>query len=249
VISYQLDTIKPFLSVIIPVHNEAKRLPLTLVDIDRWLSRAEYSSEILVINDGSTDATAAIVERFAHLMPNLRLLNHAENRGKGWTVRQGMLQAHGNFRLFMDADNAVSVDQFDGMLPFLKEGYEVVIGSRTVKGAKLAPPQPLWRRLLGKGGNLFIQILAVPGIWDTQCGFKAFGEEAARKIFGAAVIDQWGFDVEALALARRFGFKIKEIPVRWANDPRSAVGGSAYFSTLRDVIRIGLKLRKGEYTP
>ncbi len=238
---------KPFLSVIIPVHNEAKRLPLTLVDIDRQLSRAEYSSEILVINDGSTDATAAIVERFTRLMPDLRLLNHAENHGKGWTVRQGMLQAHGNFRLFMDADNAVSVDQFNNMLPFLKEGYDVVIGSRTVKGAKLAPPQSLWRRLLGKGGNLFIQALVVPGIWDTQCGFKAFSEEAARKIFGAAVIDQWGFDTEALALARRFGFKIKEIPVRWANHPYSAVGGRAYFSTLRDVWRVWRRLARGEY--
>ena len=158
-----------------------------------------------------------------------------------------MLQARGNFRLFMDADNATSVDHFDKMLPFFKEGYGVVIGSRTAKGAHLEPPQPLWRRILGKGGNLIIQALATPGIWDTQCGFKAFSEEAAEKIFRTSVIGGWGFDVEALVLAKLYGFKIKEIPVRWVNDERSKVNGGAYFSTLADVVKIRLKLWKGEY--
>ncbi len=238
---------KPFLSVIIPVYNEAQRLPLTLVDVDRRLSRAEYSSEILVVNDGSTDATVAVVERFKHLTPYLRLIELKENLGKGYAVRQGMLAARGNFRLFMDADNATSVDQFDKMLPFLKEGYDVVIGSRTAKGARLEPPQPFWKQLLGKAGNLAIQALAVPGIWDTQCGFKAFSEAAAVKIFGLMRVDGWGFDVEALVLAKRLGFKIKEVPVRWVNDARSTVGLKAYFSTLADVLHIRLRLARGEY--
>jgi glycosyltransferase involved in cell wall biosynthesis len=221
---------------------------LTLLDVDHYLARADYSSEVLVVNDGSTDATAAIVERFLHLIPNLRFLNYSEkNHGKGWAVRQGMLRARGNIRLFMDADNAVSVNQFENMLPFFKEGYEVIIGSRAIEGAELAPPQPWWRRVLGKGGYLFIQALAVPGIWDTQCGFKAFSEEAAHRIFGAAVIDQWCFDVETLALARQFGLRIKEIPVRWVNNPHSSVRWSSYFSTFRDLLKISFKLRKGEY--
>lgn len=238
---------KPFLSVIIPAYNEAKRLPLTLIDVDRHLSQAEYSSEILVVNDGSVDATAEITKRFAHLIKNLKLVNDKENHGKGWAVRRGMLEAKGTWRLFMDADNSTSVDQFNKMLPYLKEGYEVVIGSRDIKGAKLIPPQPFYKRMLGNIGNLIIQILVLPGIWDTQCGFKCFSEAAARKIFGLAKINRWGFDVEALALAKRLGFRIKEIPVTWVNDPYSHVKLSGYFSTLYDVVRIRWWLWRNKY--
>jgi len=239
---------KPFLSVIIPAKNEAKRLPLTLVDIDRHLKQAEYSSEVIVISDGSTDATVEIVTRFSHLMKNLRLIANEKNRGKGFVVRQAMLEARGQYRLFMDADNSTSVDQFEKMLPYFKEGYDVVIGSRAVKGAKLEPPQPWYRQILGKGGNLIIQLLVAHGIHDTQCGFKCFSEEAAQKIFSVMKIDRWGFDVEAIVLARLFGYKIKEMPVRWVNDTRSTVGLNAYFSTLWDVVRIRIWLWTGKYT-
>lgn len=238
---------KPFLSVIIPAFNEAKRLPLTLVDIDKHLSAAEFSSEIIVVNDGSSDETADIVRRFQSIIKNLRLLDNKENHGKGWVVRQGMLEARGNWRLFTDADNSTSVDQVQKMIPFFKEKYEVVIGSRAIRGAKLHPPQPWYRQILGKGGNLFIQLLAVPGIWDTQCGFKCFSEEATQKIFSILKIDRWGFDVEALVLAREFGYKIKEIPVVWINDIRSRVGIGAYFSTLIEVIKIRWWLLNKKY--
>lgn len=228
---------KPFLSVIIPAYNEAKRLPLTLVDVDRHLSKVDYSYEVIVVNDGSQDATPDIVQRFSRLVNNLRLIDNKENHGKGWVVRQGMLAAKGNWRLFTDADNSTSIDHFERMLPYLKE-YSVIIGSRDVRGAKLVPPQPWYRRLLGNFGNIIIQILLLRGFWDTQCGFKCFSEEAAEKIFRIAKVDRWGFDVEALALAKHFGYKIKEIPVTWVNDSRSKVSAKAYLSVLWDVLRV-----------
>lgn len=230
---------KPFLSIIIPAYNEAKRLPLTLVDVDKHLSAAEYSYEIIVVDDGSKDATVEIVKRLAAgLIKNLRVVENEKNHGKGFVVRQGMLEAKGNWRLFTDADNSTSVDQIERMIPFFKEGYDVLIGSRAVPGAKLEPPEPLYKRILGKGGNLFIQLVAVPGVRDTQCGFKCFSERAAERIFGVARSDRWAFDVEALALARKFGFRIKEVPVRWVNDFRSHVKLSAYFTTLFEVVKI-----------
>ena len=248
---------KPFLSVIIPAYNEAKRLPLTLLDIDRYLSAAEYSYEIIVVSDGSVDATNEIVTRFKGLIKNLRLIENQENHGKGWVVRQGMLEAKGNWRLFMDADNSTSVDQFNNMLPFFsagggsafgeKDSYDVVIGSRAVKGAKLTPVQPFYRQIPGKIGNLIIQILVLRGIRDTQCGFKCFSELAAQKIFKLARINRWGFDVEALVLAKLNNFRIKEIPVIWANDMHSTVGFGAYVSTLFDVFKIRYWLWRHEY--
>lgn len=238
---------KPFLSVIIPAYNEAKRLSLTLVDVNRHLSSAEFSSEIIVVNDGSTDATADVVNRFSHLIPNLRLIDNKENHGKGWVVRQSMLEANGDWRLFMDADNSTSVDQIRNMMPYFKEGYEVIIGSRDVEGAKLVPPQPWYKRVFGNVGNLIIQILLLRGMWDTQCGFKCFSEKAAERIFRLARLNRWAFDVEALVLARRLGYRIKEIPVVWVNDPRSGVRLSGYPSFLWDVLRIRWWLLRGVY--
>ncbi|MBI5079108.1 glycosyltransferase family 2 protein [Candidatus Wolfebacteria bacterium] len=229
---------KPYLSVIIPAYNEAKRLPLTLIDVDKHLSRADFSYEIIVVNDGSKDATSEIVKRFSHLIKNLRLIDNKENHGKGWVVRQGMLEAKGNVRIFTDADNSTSIDQFFKIPPYFKEGYDVVIGSRDIEGAQLVPHQPWYKRFAGNIGNLIIQVALLPGIWDTQCGFKAFTEEAAEKIFKIAKIDRWGFDVEALALAKELGYKIKEIPVVWVNDPFSRVSAFAYLQVLSEVLKI-----------
>jgi dolichyl-phosphate beta-glucosyltransferase len=229
---------KPYLSVIIPAYNEAKRLPLTLIDIDKHLSGADYSYEIIVVDDGSKDATEEVVRRFSHLIKNLRLIDNKKNHGKGWVVRQGMLEAKGKIRLFTDADNSTSVDQFNKMIPYFREGYDVVIGSRDIEGAKLVPPQPWHKRLAGDIGNLIIQVLLLPGMWDTQCGFKAFTEEAAKEIFSIAKINRWAFDVEALSLAKKLGYRIKEIPVVWVNDPFSLVKPMAYFQVLWEVLKI-----------
>ena len=238
---------KPFLSIIIPAYHEAERLPATLVDVDRILAARDYSAEVLVVVDGGADNTGTVAKRLAASMPEVRVIENAENRGKGAVVRQGMLAARGNWRLFMDADNSTSLAEFDRMVPFLKQKYDVVIGSRAVPGAKLDPPQAWYRQLLGKLGNRLIQWLAVPGIHDTQCGFKCLSEEAAERIFRVATIDRWGFDVEVLALARQFGFSIMEMPVTWVNDPRSTVPAGAYLSTLRDVWRIRRNLKRGTY--
>lgn len=232
---------KPFLSVIVPTFNEAQRLPLTLMDVNRYLSAVDYDYEIIVVDDGSKDVTPEIVKRFSHLVKNLRLIENKKNHGKGWVVRQGMFEAQGRWRLFMDADNATSVDQFHKMIPYLRD-YQIVIGSRDIKGARLLPPQPWYRRLAGNIGNLIIQLLLLPGLWDTQCGFKCFSEEAAEKIFKLAKVNRWAFDVEILALGKKLGYKIKEIPVVWINDPRSSVKPSAYFQTFGEVLKIRWRL-------
>ncbi len=229
---------KPYLSIIIPAYNEYKRLPMTLTDVNKHLADFDFPCEVLVVDDGSKDATEDVVRRFSHLMQNLRLIDNKQNHGKGWVVRQGMLEAKGEIRLFMDADNSTSIDQFKNMIPYFKQGYDVVIGSRDVKGAKLVPPQPWYKRLAGNIGNLIIQILLLPGMWDTQCGFKAFTEEAAKKIFPLMKIDRWAFDVESLVLAKKLGYKIKEMPVTWVNSPESKVKLSGYVNFFSEVLKI-----------
>jgi dolichyl-phosphate beta-glucosyltransferase len=238
---------KPFLSIVIPAYNEAKSLPLTLIDAERHLSKVEYSWEMLVVNDGSKDDTAEVVRRFSGLIRNLRLVDNAENHGKGWVVRQGMLEAKGNWRLFMDADNATSVDQVNRMMPYFKEGYDIIIGSREAEGSKLVPPQPWYKRILGRVGNLIIQMLVLPGLKDTQCGFKCFSEEAAERIFKRTRIDRWSFDVETLVLGKMMGYKIKEIPVTWVNNIVSRVKLSSYIKSLWEVLKLRIWLWRGDY--
>jgi dolichyl-phosphate beta-glucosyltransferase len=238
---------KPLLSIIIPAYNEAERLPRTLLDIDKRMENKEYEYEILVLNDGSRDATADIVRRMAKVVKHLNLVDNIENQGKGGVVKQGMLLAQGKYRLFTDADNSVSVDQFDQMIPIFEEGYGVVIGSRTAKGSMLEPAQPWYRQILGKVSNLIIQAVNVPGVWDTQCGFKAVTEEAAEAIFNKSRVTGWGFDIELLALARTLGYKVKEVPVHWVNDTASHVKMSAYLKVFVENIRIRWWILTGGY--
>lgn len=238
---------KVFLSVIIPTYNEEKRIPQTLLAIDKYLSVQKYPCEILVVESGSTDETASVVNNLTRLIKNLRLINLPENRGKGWAVTQGMLAANGKYRLFTDADNSTSIEHFSKMQPFLEQGYDVVIGSRALRESVIAVPQSLFKRLLGKAGNLFIQLVAVWGIWDTQCGFKVFEEKAANDIFSRLTIPGWGFDVETLAIARLRGYKIKEMPVRWVNDPFSHVTAKSYFQVLFETMKVRLNLLRKKY--
>lgn len=238
---------QPYLSVIIPAYNEAERIPQALLAMDKQLDGVPYSYEIFVVSDGSTDNTVEIVKNMTKLVRNLKLIDLRENVGKGGAVRQGMLLSSGQIRLFTDADNSTSIDQFQKMMPFFKEGYEVVIGSRAVKDAELDPPEPFYRQVAGKGLNLIVQLFLLPGLWDTQCGFKAFTEDAAKKIFTDSRIGGWGFDVEVLALARKMGYRIKEMPVRWVDDFRSHVKFSAGLQFLRDVAIIRWRLWRGEY--
>lgn len=235
---------KPHLSVIIPAHNEAKRLPLTLIDIDRHLARAPYPYEIIVVDNASSDATKEIAHRFASIIKNLRVIE-CPTKGKGIAVQKGMLEARGEIRLFTDADNSTSVDQFFKMEHYFKEGYDVVIASRYVSGARMEPSQAWYRKFMR--GNFFIQWMILKGIKDTQCGFKAFSEKAATTIFPLSDIVGFAFDIEVLALARHFGFRIAEMPVVWVNDFASTVKISSYLNVFLDVVRIRLRFVRGYY--
>jgi dolichyl-phosphate beta-glucosyltransferase len=173
------------LSVIIPAYNEEKRLPQTLEAIDFYLKNQNYDYEILVVSDGSKDKTAEVLEGIKSEITNLKCIINKENHGKGYVTRQGMMQAFGDYRLFTDADNSTSIDQVEKMWPEFEKGYDVVIGSRDIKGAVLDPPQPWLRQaLLGEGFKLFRKLII--GLWDVQdthCGFKAFTKKAAEDVF------------------------------------------------------------------
>ena len=238
---------RPYLSIIIPAYNEADRLPKTLLDIDKRLAGAAYSYEILVVNDGSKDNTEEVAKKMAKMIKNLKVVGMPENGGKGATVKQGMLLAAGAIKLFTDADNATSIDQFEKMMPYFKEGADVVIGSRATAGATLDPPEAWYRQVVGKALNVLVQLLLLPGIWDTQCGFKAFTDAAAQRIFAASRITTWGFDVEVLSLARKMGYATQQVPVHWVNDPNSTVHFSAGLQFLRDIITIRWWLWRDEY--
>lgn len=238
------------LSVIIPAYNEEKHIRNTIQSIYGYLSDKKIEHEIIVVTDGSTDKTNDIVASLSQDIHTLSLLDYGVNKGKGYAVKQGMLKARGDYRLFTDADNATTIDHIEKMIPFLKEGYGVAIGSIALKGSKIASgSEPIWRRVFGTLGNLFIQLVAVSGISDTQRGFKILTAETAEKIFPKITIDRWGFDIEMLALARKFGYKIKEIPVRWKNDPNTASHPrlSAYFQVLLETVKIRWNLISGKY--
>lgn len=234
-----------FLSVVIPAYNEEKRIPATLQSLKEYFRNKDYEYEILVVVDGAKDNTAQVV-RDANV-PNLRLINNEKNCGKGCVVKQGMLEAKGKYRLFMDADNSTKIDQSEKMLPFFDEGYDIVIASIAIKGAKVAHAEKFYKRMFGKIGNLFIQMMLVPGIKDTQRGFKIFTAKAAEDIFKRLTLDRWGFDFEALAVARKLKYKIKEVPISWKNDPESLVTLGAYIKTLLEVVKVRLNLWKGVY--
>ncbi len=229
---------EPYLSVIVPSYNESGRLPLTIVAMDAYLSKVSYPYEILVVNDGSSDNTSEVVRKMMADIKGLKLVDNTYNQGKGAVVKQGMLLAGGKIRLFTDADNSTSLDQIESLLPFFAQGYEVVIGSRALPGSKLSPPQGFVRRTMGRVSNLVIQVVNLWGIWDTQCGFKAFTAEAAVKVFQASRVVGWGFDIEILSLARECGYRIKEVPITWVNDAASHVGPSAYFHVFWENIKI-----------
>lgn len=244
------------LSVIIPAYNEERRLPKTLKDIDKYLSRQTYDYEILVVDDGSKDKTVKVAESIAPKIKNLKVTGYKKNQGKGYAVRFGMLAALGNYRLFTDADNSTSIDQIEKIWPHLKgtcpesaEGFDIVIGSRDIKGAILDPPQPWLRKIiLGEGFKLYRKIII--DLWkieDTQCGFKCFTKKAAEEIFPKARISRFAFDPEILVIAKNLDYKIKEIPVYWRNDPESKVKFKSIFKMARDLIIIKLNLIKGFY--
>lgn len=221
----------PFLSVVIPAYDEEARLPSTLERVQAYLGAQDYSWELLVVDDGSGDGTAEAAGR-SFGTPGCRLLENPRNRGKGASVRRGMLAARGDYRLFSDADLSTPIEELSRLLRAVEAGHDVAIGSRALRDSRVEVHQPFYRETMGKIFNLIVRVVALSGIRDTQCGFKLFSRAAARHVFERQGLDGWCFDVEVLALARQGGFSIAEVPVRWRNSPATRV------MVLRDSLRM-----------
>lgn len=234
------------LSLIIPAFNEAQRIGPTLRRAHRFLAARPASFEILVVDDGSTDDTVALVTALAGELPGLRVLCSPANRGKGHAVRQGMLAATGRIRLFSDADGSTPIDELDPLLQALAAGADIAIGSRYLAGSQVTRPQPWWRRVWSRLVNRVVQRLLLPGVMDTHCGFKAFTAAAATHTFAACTVDGWSFDLEVLARAHAHGLSIREVPVRWENDDRSKARIRQLPQEFRHLYRLRKQLRQLE---
>ncbi len=231
------------LSVVVPVYHEARTLARRMGEVMRYLSHRHPGAwELVLVDDGSRDHTLDVARALTKGRDGrVRVLYHRPNRGKGYSVRRGMLAATGRRVLFTDADLSTPIEELDELERAMSEtGAPVVIGSRAVRGARLEVRQPWPRELMGRLGNRAIGLLAreLRGIHDTQCGFKLFTREAARALFSRARIDRWGFDFEILALARRMGMKVVEVPVVWRHDPSSKVRPLDYLRTLVELVRV-----------
>lgn len=224
----------PHLSFIIPAYNEASRLQPSLAKAQEYFAAQSYSTEIIVVNDGSKDDTA----RVAASVGNIRLLEQPRNMGKGAAVRRGMLEAQGEYRIFSDADFSTPVYETSRILERLYESADVCIGSRGVDTTLVKKHQPWYRETLGKMVNVVVQTAFIPGIADTQCGFKGFRAAAAEAIFSRAQLNGWMFDLEALYIASKLGLEIDEISVEWYNDERSTVSFRHSWQILREILSI-----------
>ncbi|MFA7309088.1 MAG: dolichyl-phosphate beta-glucosyltransferase [Patescibacteria group bacterium] len=240
-----------YLSVVIPAYNESQRIIPTLEAVDQYLKKQDYSYEIIVVANNCTDNTVEVLldqqNKIQHLeIYDLEILK--PGGGKGYAVKKGVEKSRGEYIVFMDADNATKIDEIGNFWKFFKEGYSVVIGSRHIKGSKIVVQQPLHRRILGRVANLVIRLLLLPGIHDTQCGFKAFTRDAGKKIFALSEIGGWGFDMELLALARHFRYTVAEVPVSWyeAGDSRLRAVKAAS-STLSELFHIRNNIKTGYY--
>ena len=237
-----------FLSVVIPAYNEQHRIKSTLDSVTAYLGRQDYDWDLTVVDGESTDRTCEIVEEISRTDAHVNLLSCDTNRGKGNLVRHGMTNTVGKYRLFMDADNSTTIDHVEAFLPVLiEQEADIVIGSRRIRGAEIVIHQPWWKEALGDLGNRWIRFWAVPGIVDTQAGFKAFRGEVADAIFPSLTIDGWGFDVEVLGVARMLGYTVSEQPIRWNDAPGSKVRLRSYFEVLREVLKVRRNLKRGVY--
>jgi len=235
----------PHLSVVVPAYNEEERLPRTLARLHEYYEAQAYPYDVTVVSDGSKDGTAKLVTEFAKTHPKFRLIDYSPNRGKGYAVRTGILAAQGDLILFCDADLATPQEETEKLLPHITNGADIAIGSRPLRESSLEKHQPFVREMFGRMANLLVQVLAVSGIKDTQCGFKLFTKKAAHDIFRRCKLNEFGFDFECLMVARDLGYKIDEVPIRWLDQEGSKVvlmrdGPRA----LRDLVKIRAAGRK-----
>ena len=224
------------LSVVIPAYNEALRLGPTLRKVIDYLSAQGIGYEVLVVDDGSSDTTAEIA--VAHASEGVRVLRQPENRGKGAVLKVGVLESRGDEVLLLDADLSTPIEELAKLRPYLGQN-EVVLGSRAVSGADVTQHQPVYREMMGRIFNLIIQMLGVRGLKDTQCGFKLLSGDVARRLFRELRIERFAFDVELVLLARRHGYRIAEVGVRWADSASSRVNPvTDSFRMLWDVLAL-----------
>ncbi|MGH9725791.1 MAG: dolichyl-phosphate beta-glucosyltransferase [Candidatus Acidiferrales bacterium] len=225
----------PELSIVIPAYNEEARLPRTLAAIRDYLAMQRMGPEeveILVVDDGSKDGTIRVAQEMAREMPSLRVVLNGENRGKGYSVRHGMLEARGRLTLFTDADLSSPIEEWPKLRAAIESGYDAAIGSRAMDRSLISVSQSKMRVMAGIIFNGFVRVITGLPFQDTQCGFKAFVRERARPVFENQRIERFGFDPEILFLAGRYGLRVAEVPVRWAHDPATKV------SVVRDSIRM-----------
>ena len=247
--------VKCYLSIVVPAYNEQDRLPDTLTAIADYLGTREFSHELLVVDDGSRDGTRDVVREFAASRPWVRLVQydddegHALNKGKGFAVRAGIEAAVGRDILFSDADLSTPIEDMERLLPPISRGVcDVAIASRALPESNLDVRQPPHREWMGRRFNKMVQTLAVPGIVDTQCGFKAFRGDVAKRLFAMARIDGFGFDPEILFLAHKYGYNIREIPVTWRHRDNSRVNPlTAPFSMFRELLEVRWNDARGLY--
>ena len=246
-----MENIKPEVSIVIPTYNEEVRkekMEEHLKSIGKYFKEKGKSYEILIALDGPTDKTSELAKKYQQEFENIRVLDRKENKGKGYTVREGLMEAKGNIRLFTDMDGATPINMLDRFFPEFEKGADIVIGSRDMEKTNIKKHQPKWKELLGDFGNILIQ--AVLGLWgmkDTQCGFKAFTAESVANIIPRTTVDRWGIDFEILIIGRKLGYKIVEVPVVWIDSGDSLVGISGYVSTLKDLFSARWNLIIGKY--
>jgi dolichyl-phosphate beta-glucosyltransferase len=226
----------PFLSIIIPAYNEESRLPSTFDRVFGFLGSQSYTYEVLLVENGSSDRTLEIALEYTKNHTELRVLQCKE-RGKGLAVRYGMLEAKGNYRFMCDADFSMPVEEINRFLPPALQDYDICIASREAKGA-VRYNEPFHRHFIGRGFNLMIRVLALPGLQDTQCGFKCFRSDAALDLFSRQTLPGWSFDVEVLFIARKSGYRVVELPIPWYFNSESKI------RVFQDSFRMGLDLIK-----
>jgi dolichyl-phosphate beta-glucosyltransferase len=212
---------RPQISIVIPAYNESARIGKALNEVLRCVRDREWQAEILVVDDGSTDRTAAIVQEYAQLHPEVRLLSNPENRGKGFSVRHGVLHSVGEIVMFTDADLSAPMEEAERLFEALRNGADIAIGSRWLERNRQTHKQPLYRQLFGRCFNAITRLVMGLPFADTQCGFKAFRRPVAQTIFQLQRIERWGFDPELLFIALKRGYRIQEVPVTWGHDERS----------------------------
>ena len=238
----------PFLSIVIPAHNEETRLPPSLAQINAYLQQQDYSCEVIIVENGSKDRTFEVAREFADAFDHIRVIQSPDNlRGKGLAVKQGMLAAEGDWRFICDADLSMRIEDIARFLPPESNGFDLIIASREAPGAQRVD-EPEFRHMIGRVNNWIIKAAALDDFEDTQCGFKMFNRSAALDLFGVQKMNGIGFDVELLYIAKRRGYKIKEVPITWYYDSYSTMRlWDDSINMLREIWDIRQNWRRGDY--